>query len=264
MANRYALWCFNGILSRKVFRSKVKQCWWEKPWVHFCGPTFNVRLPSTSDKATAGSFHAGPLFKLFLFFLLPPVLLLPHLFLLYPWRIYNVIHWNFKTDRGGGCSTGAGQDRLTLVNPVAANAGLRQKVLWNWRGKAHFWESRCRFLACQSRSAAVGETPERPRQLSGRSVTPFRPVWSEPCKRFMCPWPFGYSKLSVKLHVVKLYLESCGRLPLRPSIHIQKNQNEISSFTVNQIIKLFFFSLFRSHSMVPELLLSLSYCKKNL
>lgn len=101
VASHCALWCFNGILSRKLFRSKVKQCWWERPWVHFCGPSFNARLPSTSDKATAGSLHAEPLFKLFLTFFLPLLLLLPHLFLLYPWRIYNVIHWNFKTDRGG-------------------------------------------------------------------------------------------------------------------------------------------------------------------
>lgn len=100
------------------------------------------------------------------------------------------------------------------------------------------------FLARQSRSAAVGEAPLRPRRLSGVERDPLQahgPVWSEPCKRLMCPWPFGKSKLSVKLHVVKLYLESCGRLPPRPSIYVQKNQNEMSSFTVNQIIKLFFF-----------------------
>lgn len=36
--------------------------------MHFCGPSFNVRLPSTSDKATAGSLHAESLFKLFLAF----------------------------------------------------------------------------------------------------------------------------------------------------------------------------------------------------
>lgn len=122
------------------------------------------------------------------------------------------------------------------------------------------------FLARQSRSAAVGEAPLRPRRPSGVERDPLQahgPVWSEPCKRLMCPWPFGKSKLSVKLHVVKLYLESCGRLPPRPSIYVQKNQNEMSSFTVNQIMKLFFFP-FRSSSLAAELLPSLSYCKKNL
>lgn len=43
-----------------------------------------------------------------------------------------------------------------------------------------------------------------------------RALW----QHLMCPWPFGNSKLSVKLHVAELYLESCGHISTTQQLYV--------------------------------------------
>lgn len=48
----------------------------------------------------------------------------------------------------------------------------------------------------------------------------------------MCPWPFGYGKLSVKLHVARLEQEPCGCMPMSMRLCRETWTEEVSLCTV--------------------------------